>query len=99
MRMSKSWACMLTAALMSPVAAQAVPPPRPVPLTPAQYQRLKQVEQQPSHAMVRNLRASYSSDRERNLEFNRASDDFWTAAHTGGFPIGLLIILIAAAPL
>ena len=80
-------------------AAWAGPPGRPVALTQAQYHRLVSVEQQPQHQAMRAMRASYSSQREREMDFTRASDDFWTVAYQGGLPGTILGLLIAAAPL
>ncbi len=82
-----------------PAAVIAAPPTRPQALTPAQFEGLQQLESQPDHAPVLDLHASYKSEREKNLELTRLSDDIWTVVYTGGFPAALLIVLIAAAPL
>ncbi len=77
----------------------AAPPSRPVPLTASQMAAIRELEQQPQHAAVRAVRATYKSEREKSLEFTRASDDFWTAVWQGGFPGTILAVLICAAPL
>lgn len=89
----------MMAMLAMPVMVRSAPPPRPAPLTTAQFNRLRQVEERPPHLAVRGTRASYSSQREREMELTRASDDFWTLAYNGGFPATILAILICAAPL
>lgn len=87
------------AVLAATTAAIAASPSRPLPLTSQQLAAVRQAEAQPQHAAVRGVHASYKSDRERNLDFVRASDDFWTAAYQGGFPGAILTVLICAAPL
>jgi len=77
----------------------AAPPSRPAGLTLVQFDSLRQLEAQPSHAAVLNVHATYASDRERHLDFIRASDDFWTAVYQTGFPGTIAAILICAAPL
>ena len=84
---------------LAPLAALADPPPRPLALTEAQYNHLRQLEVQPEHATILDVHATYQSERERSLEATRLSDDILTVAYTGGFPATILILLIAAAPL
>ena len=85
--------------LAMPMSVMADPPIRPHELTAAQYQQLVQLENQPDHAAVQELHASYASEREINLEATRAWDDALTYAYNIGYPMSILIILIAAAPL
>ncbi|GMU23954.1 MAG: hypothetical protein AMXMBFR13_40310 [Phycisphaerae bacterium] len=77
----------------------AAPPARPAPINAAQFEHVLRLEAQPQHVAILDVRASYESERERNLEFTRASDDFWTLAWNGGFPGTILALLICAAPL
>ena len=83
----------------APTADSADPPLRPLELTSAQFDYLRQLETQPEHAAVLDLHASYKSEREKSLDATRLSDDIFTVAYTGGFPATILILLIAAAPL
>lgn len=85
--------------LALPVTALSDPPARPKPLTPGQYQALKQLEGQPEHMAILDVQATYTSNREFDRSFTRASDDFWTVAWLGGLPGTILGILICAAPL
>jgi hypothetical protein len=82
---------------------QAKAPARPLELTSAQFDGLTALESQPQHAAVLDLHASYTSEeaseREKTHETTMLVNDILTAAYTGGFPVGLLIVLIAAAPL
>jgi hypothetical protein len=71
------------------------PPARPVALTPAQYQTLRVIEQMPEHSKVGGSVASYSA-REKNLQFTRFSDDFWTVAYDVGWPGTYLAFIICA---
>jgi hypothetical protein len=90
----------LAAVILSmPMSAMADPPTRPHELTATQYQQLIRLESQPQHVAVQELHASYASEREINLEATRAWDDALTYAYNIGFPTGILILLIAAAPL
>lgn len=84
-----------------PAAVFAAPPARPLALTADQIDALRQLETQPQHAAVLDTHASFQdeSDRLASLEATRLSDDIFTIAYTGGFPVGLLLVLIAAAPL
>lgn len=85
--------------LAVPMLAMAEPPSRPHELTAAQFEQLVQLENQPQHAAVQQLHASYASEREINMEATRAWDDALTYAYNVGYPLGILIVLIAAAPL
>lgn len=79
--------------------ALAATPGRPAALTPAQYRALVHIEQQPEHAAVLDVQATYTSERDRSMEATRLSDDFWTVAYDAGLPGSILIVLICAAPL
>jgi len=79
--------------------ASAAPPPRPLQLTPAQFDQLCQLETQAEHVAVLDVRASYTSEREAKLEATRLADDVSTAAYQFGWPGTILLILICAAPL
>ncbi len=85
--------------LAAPAVALAELPPRPVGLTPAQFQALRQVESQPQHQRVLEVHATYKSERERNLDFTRASDDFWSVVWHAGWPGTIATFLILGAPL
>jgi len=84
---------------MGPAMVLAEPPSRPVGLTAAQFQALRQVESQPQHQRVLEVHATYKSDRERNLDFTRASDDFWSLVWHAGWPGTIATFLILGAPL
>ncbi len=99
MRKRAVFACALVAVLAAPLMAPADPPGRPRRLTPAQYQHLVQLERQPDHMAVREMQATYTSNREFDHAFVRASDDFWTSAYPAGLPTTILVLLILAAPL
>jgi hypothetical protein len=80
-------------------AADADPPARPLGLTAEQFQHLQQLESQPEHALALDMRASYKSERERSLEFTRASDDILSVVGLGYTPGLILTFLILGAPL
>ena len=89
----------LAVVLAGSTVAWAAPPARPVGLTAEQFQTLQRLETQPPHRAVLEVHATYKSERERSLDFTRASDDFWTIAMQAGFPGTIAAFLIAAAPL
>jgi len=74
--------------------AQASPPVRPLPLTQAQFDQLCQIETQAEHVAVLDIRASYTSEREAQLEKNRLVDDATTAAYQFGWPLAILLIAL-----
>ncbi len=90
---------MVLAVLVGPAAAIAAPPARPLPMTSAQYQAVCQLEAQPEHVAVLDVRASYTSEHEATVAANLAVNDATTAAFNFGWPSIPLILLIAAAPL
>lgn len=92
-------AALLAASLLVTGAAFAGPPSRPLPVTQSQFRALQHLQSEPGHAAIRQVRATYESERERQLELTRLSDDIWTAAYQAGFPATILTILICAAPL
>ena len=71
---------------------------RPLPVTADQFHALRQVENQPEHAAVRQVHATYQSERERHWEKQRTADDVTTAATFLGWIGALTAILIAGAP-
>lgn len=75
------------------------PPARPLPFTNTQFSALQQIQSDADHLMVLDVKASYKSQREKEHDLIRASDDFWTIAHNAGFPATIMILLICAAPL
>lgn len=89
----------LVAVVGGPLTVSAGPPARPLGLTPEQFAQIRGLEAQPEHAVVLDLHATYKSEREQHLDFNRASDDFWSGVYQVGFPGTVLAILICAAPL
>lgn len=84
--------------LAIPAALMADPPGRPVPLTAKQFKTLLKVEQQPENVAVAGVQATYTSDRQKRIDFQRASDSFWTVAWQAGFPGTILGLVICAAP-
>lgn len=86
--------------LASPAIARAAnPPDRPLSFTTEQFVALQQIQADADHLGVLEVQASYKSQREKEHDLIRASDDFWTVAHNAGFPATVLILLICAAPL
>lgn len=73
--------------------ATKVLPRRPQPLTHAQFAALKRISDQPQHAAIRNMRATY---RDKNTQIATDGGQVAFLAALGG---GLLTVLIAAAPL
>ena len=69
------------------------PPPRPIPVTVAQFDALDELSHQPEHAAVAAKRASYSPEAARTMT------DIGAAAFQIGFPGAILAVLIAAMPL
>ncbi len=100
MRKSIAVPALLGILLAAPALARAEnPPARPLPFTAEQYAALQQIQTQADHLVVLDVKASYKSQREKEHDLIRASDDFWTVAHNAGFPATILILLICAAPL
>ncbi len=91
----------LSALAQPPANAAAAKPAisRPLALTNGQFEALRQIENQPQHRAVLAVHATYKSEHERHMDLVRASDDFWTAAYTFGFPGTIIAMLICAAPL
>lgn len=85
--------------LVSTLSVSAAPPARPVPITADQFAAINQLEQQPEHQLVLDTRATYQSEHEKVIEFNRKSDDFLTGATYTAYPAIILLMLICAAPL
>ena len=75
--------------------ASAAPPARPLQLTEAQFDRLSQIETQPEHAAILDVRASYTSEREARLETTRLADDISIGAYQFGWPGAILILILA----
>ena len=75
------------------------PPARPVPLTAAQYDALRKLEQQPAHQARRDVPASYAESASPPDVSSRRESDLIHHGFQAGLPTLLLIILIAAAPL
>ncbi len=99
MRRAISVGLVMALLLSIPATVQAAPPARPLGVTPSQFDQLRQVEAQSEHVAVLDVRASYKSEHEKQLELTRASDDFWSGMMLIGYP-GLIIgLLICAAPL
>lgn len=71
------------------------PPSRPVPLTTAQFEALRSVQNQPEHSSVVETSATYSA-REERLQWTRFSDDVWTAIYQVGWPGTYLAIALCA---
>jgi hypothetical protein len=88
----------LAAVLAVPGLLLAGAPGRPAAVTGDQLRALNQMEQLPEHQAVLKVHATYTSERERNLDFTRASDDFWTVVWDTGFPGTILAVIICAGP-
>jgi hypothetical protein len=91
----------LTVAILAAGATPALsaPPNRPTGLTLEQYEALCQIESQAVHASVLDVHATYASEREQRLEFNRIADDISTGIYQIGFPSLILTLLFTAGPL
>jgi len=97
MRMRRTLVAVLIG--LSAVMAEAAPPARPTPITPAQFAAMRAVESRPEHQAVLTVHATYTSERERQMETTRLIDDITTAMTYVG-EAGLIIgLLICAAPL
>lgn len=92
-------ACGLGALLAVGTAATADPPGRPKSLTPAQYRQLAQLEKQPEHAAVKDVQATYTTNKAFDKAFTRVSDDAWTIVYDVGVPTAIIIVLCAASVL
>jgi hypothetical protein len=79
--------------------AAAAPPGRPLPLTHAQYTALSQLEQEPQHAAVRLVHATYQSEHEQQMERTRMVNDATTLATFAGYIGAIATLLILGAPL
>jgi hypothetical protein len=102
MRRTLTISALIAALAIAPQAALAAkddPPGRPLQFTSAQFQRLQQLQDQPVHAEMLNVHASYKTKREMEEDLVRFSDDFWTVATYGGAAGMVLTFLIAGAPL
>jgi len=99
MRCATVFLALAATILIASGVASAAPPARPLQLTGAQFDRLCQLESQPVHAAILDVRASYTSEREARLESTRLANDVATGAWQFGFPGAILFMLIAAAPL
>jgi hypothetical protein len=87
---------MVVAILVGPAFAVAAPPARPLPMTSAQFQAVCQLEAQPDHTAVLDLRASYTSEHEAMMAANQVTNDVTTGVTQtvwAGTPI--LLILLA----
>lgn len=70
-----------------------VPPPRPLPLTAKQAEALEQLAMQPEYQIAPDTRAAFSPETQK--KFTEASAPAFYGTYFGG----LIILLIAAAPL
>jgi hypothetical protein len=75
----------------------AAPPGKPIPITSHQFAAVRDIERQPQHHQVLNVRATFQSERERIVERNLKSDDVTTAATFIGYPAAIITILIVSA--
>jgi hypothetical protein len=89
----------LVATIVAASMAAGAPPSRPMALTPDQYHAVCQLENQPEHAAVLHVQASYTSEYEATQAANLVANDIATAACQGGWLSAPFIILILAAPL
>ncbi len=74
--------------------AVAEPPIRPLELTETQFEALVHLESQPHHADVLGVRASYSSEHERRMEFNRVVNNIAHVGYHAAFAGLILTFLI-----
>ena len=81
---------------LAETSAWADPPARPLKLTASQFGALRQLETQAQHAAILDVHATYKSERERSLDFTRASDDFWTVVYQGMYPSAIAFILLTS---
>lgn len=79
--------------------ASAAPPTRPLQLTSTQFDRICQIETQAEHTAILDVHASYTSEREAQMDKTRLVDDISTAAYQFGWPGAILMILLISAPL
>ncbi|MGQ9651856.1 MAG: hypothetical protein ACUVXJ_17265 [Phycisphaerae bacterium] len=85
--------------MAAPVAISGAPPSRPLPLTPAQFNELQKLQADEEHAAVVDIRASFKSEHEQQLERTRFADDISTGVMLIGYPALIVGLLICAAPL
>ena len=85
--------CCLTAA------APANPPARPLQLTSPQYAALCELEQEPAHAAIQLVHATYLSEHEKQMEQTRFVNDATTLATFAGYIGAIVTILIMASPI
>lgn len=97
--MIRRWMCSLLAICLFTGTTLAKPPGRPLRLTAQQYAALRSLEQEPEHASVRLVHATYQSEHEQQMERKRMVDDATTLATFAGYIGALTTILILAAPL
>ncbi len=79
--------------------ALAKPPSRPLPLTPAQFSAICELEQEPAHAAVQLVHATYQSEHEQQMERTRMVDDATTLATFAGYIGAIATLLILGSPL
>lgn len=90
-----AWA-LLVLVLIAPAVSVAAPPARPLPLTAAQFDGLRQIQAAEEHVALLHVRASYSSEHEAQMEANLLADDITTGLTQAGWPAALLTILLIA---
>ena len=81
------------------VPALAAPPAHPKPMTAAQYHAVCQIETQPDHAAVLDVRASYTSEHEAMMAANCITNDVTTGLTDTVWLGTPVLLLILAAPL
>src|SRR5438045_674174 len=93
--MKRRWIVpVLVLALSSVPALAEAPPSRPLAITPAQFQALRQIETEPQNAAVRQVHATYQSEHEREMERVKTIDDATSAATFAGMIGAIVTILI-----
>ncbi len=85
--------------MVLPAVVSAAPPSRPLPLTSAQFSELQKLQADDEHATVADIRASFKSEHEQQLERTRLADDISTGVMLIGYPALIVGLLICAAPL
>ena len=89
----------LAALLAVPTTLSAAPPVRPLAVTSTQFDELQRLQNDPEHASVLDIHASYKTEHELQIEKTRLADDISTGVVLIGYPTLIITLLIAAAPL
>jgi hypothetical protein len=86
-------AAVVLLALSAAPVLSAPPPARPLPLTPLQFQAMREIENQPQNAAVRQVHATYQSEHQREMERIEFINDATSAATFAGM-IGAIAAIL-----